>query len=255
MRATEFVRSYIDAWNHSDAKGVAEHLATNGTYYDIPTHSQFSKNELVTSLTDFFALDDHHYQLCNEVLSNERTIAFQYKMTSPNNSRQDWLGAEFILLENNGALSITDYYDFHESIRSSSVTSDKVSLPKYAKSGLNPHQIENYKRKLVRLMEEERVYLDSDMTLPKLAVMVDCSVNHLSQAVNSGFQMSFFDFLNSYRIKEAKSILIHQDSLSQSILDVSFAVGFNSNSAFYSAFKNATGQTPAQFRRKTTPEN
>ena len=63
--------------------------------------------------------------------------------------------------------------------------------------------------------------------------------------------MSFFDFLNSYRIREAKSMLIHQDSLSQSILDVSFAVGFNSNSAFYAAFKNATGQTPAQFRRKT----
>jgi AraC-like DNA-binding protein len=124
-------------------------------------------------------------------------------------------------------------------------------LPKYAKSGLNSHQIEDYKKKLVRLMEEERVYLDSDMTLPKLALMVDCSVNHLSQAVNSGFKMSFFDFLNSYRIREAKSMLIHQDSLSQSILDVSFAVGFNSNSAFYAAFKNATGQTPAQFRRKT----
>ena len=251
MHATEFVQSYIDAWNHSDAKGVAEHLATNGTYYDIPTHSQFSKNELVANLVDFFASGDHHYQLCNEVLSNDRTIAFQYKMTSPNNSRQDWLGAEFILLENDGALSITDYYDSHQSIRSSLLVSDRASLPKYAKSGLNSHQIEDYKKKLVRLMEEERVYLDSDMTLPKLALMVDCSVNHLSQAVNSGFKMSFFDFLNSYRIREAKSMLIHQDSLSQSILDVSFAVGFNSNSAFYAAFKNATGQTPAQFRRKT----
>ena len=251
MHATEFVQSYIDAWNHSDAKGVAEHLATNGTYYDIPSHSHFSKNELVSNLVDFFASGDHHYQLCNEVLSNDRTIAFQYKMTSPNNSHQDWLGAEFILLENDGAVSITDYYDSHQSIRSSSLVSDRASLPKYAKSGLNSHQIEDYKKKLVRLMEEERVYLDSDMTLPKLALMVDCSVNHLSQAVNSGFKMSFFDFLNSYRIREAKSMLIHQDSLSQSILDVSFAVGFNSNSAFYAAFKNATGQTPAQFRRKT----
>ena len=51
------------------------------------------------------------------------------------------------------------------------------------------------------------------------------------------------------RIAEAKSILLRHDAISQSILDVSFAVGFNSNSAFYAAFKKATGQTPAQFRR------
>lgn len=83
--------------------------------------------------------------------------------------------------------------------------------------------------------------------------MVNCSVNHLSQAVNSGFNMSFFDFLNSYRIEEAKTILLRCDAMSQSILDVSFAVGFNSNSAFYAAFKKATGQTPAQFRRAVEP--
>ena len=255
MRATEFVHSYIDAWNHCDAKGVAEHLVTNGTYYDIPTHSQFSKNELVSNLIDFFASGDHHYQLCNEILSNDRTIAFQYKMTPQKDSRRDWLGAEFILLQNDGAFSITDYYDFHQSSRSSSLAFDKVSSSKYAKSGLNLDQIEVYKKKLVSLMEEERVYLDSDITLPKLAAMVDCSVNHLSQTVNSGFQMSFFDFLNSYRIREAKSILVCKDSLPQSILDVSFTVGFNSNSAFYAAFKSATGQTPAQFRLQSIPEN
>ena len=102
-------------------------------------------------------------------------------------------------------------------------------------------------------MDKHKAYLDPDLTLPRLAAMVDCSVNHLSQAVNSGFKMSFFDFLNSYRITEAKTILLRHDAVSQSILDVSFAVGFNSNSAFYAAFKKATGQTPAQFRRSLHP--
>ena len=36
MQTVEFVRSYFDAWNHSDARGVAEHLAINGTYIDVP---------------------------------------------------------------------------------------------------------------------------------------------------------------------------------------------------------------------------
>jgi AraC-like DNA-binding protein len=84
---------------------------------------------------------------------------------------------------------------------------------------------------------------------------VKCSVNHLSQAVNSGFGMSFFDFLNSYRIEEAKTMLSQCDPRSQAILDVSFAVGFNSNSAFYAAFKKATGQTPAQYRRAFSPSS
>jgi AraC-like DNA-binding protein len=99
-------------------------------------------------------------------------------------------------------------------------------------------------------MGMDKVYLESELTMPKLADLVNCSVNHLSQAVNSGFGMSFFDFINSYRIEEAKLMLQHNDSQAQAILDVSFAVGFNSNSAFYAAFKKSTGQTPAQFRRR-----
>ena len=55
-------------------------------------------------------------------------------------------------------------------------------------------------------MDHEKLYLEPDLTLPILAKRVDCSVNHLSQVVNAGFSMSFFDFLNSYRVQEAKII-------------------------------------------------
>ncbi|MCZ6832077.1 MAG: AraC family transcriptional regulator [Gammaproteobacteria bacterium] len=98
-------------------------------------------------------------------------------------------------------------------------------------------------------MDDGKVYLEPDLTMLKLAALVACSVNQLSQAVNSGFGMSFFDFLNSYRIKEAKVMLSQTGQPTQAMLDVSFAVGFNSNSAFYAAFRKATGQTPAQYRR------
>ncbi len=253
MRATDFVHSYFDAWNHSDAEGVAEHLAKNGTYCDIPYHQQLSRDELVADLVDFFASEQRRYELTGEVLSSSSTIAFQYKMSSANPKVPDWWGAEFISLKGDGALRITDYYDpTHSTTTLAMVRSDMPSA-KYAKSGLDHQQIEIYKKRLTTLMSQDKVFLDPDITLPKLAAMVDCSVNHLSQAVNSGFNMSFFDFLNSYRIDEAKNILLRCDAMSQSILDVSFAVGFNSNSAFYAAFKKATGQTPAQFRRAVDP--
>ena len=249
MRAIDFVDSYFDAWNHSDAKGVADHLAKNGTYCDIPTHQQFSRDELIANLAGFFASEDRRYELTSEVLCSDNAIAFQYKMSSTTTKSDSWSGAEFIALKGDGAVRITDYYDPMHSVSLLAAVTDDIGAPKYAKSGLDDRQLESYKEQLSDLMSLHKVYLDPDLTLPRLAAMVDCSVNHLSQAVNSGFKMSFFDFLNSYRIAEAKSILLRHDVISQSILDVSFAVGFNSNSAFYAAFKKATGQTPAQFRR------
>jgi AraC-like DNA-binding protein len=80
-------------------------------------------------------------------------------------------------------------------------------------------------------------------------VAVDCSVNHLSQVINSGFGVSFFDYLNQYRIEHAKELLTTLDGQSNAILNIAFTVGFNSNSAFYAAFKKYVGQTPAQYRR------
>ena len=98
-------------------------------------------------------------------------------------------------------------------------------------------------------MKSDQLYVHSDMTLPKLADAVGCSVNHLSQVINAGFGMSFFDYLNHFRIEHAKQLLVRPDGQSNAVLNVAFSVGFNSNSAFYAAFKKCVGQTPAQFRR------
>ena len=98
-------------------------------------------------------------------------------------------------------------------------------------------------------MQSQQAFLRSDLTLPKLAEAVDCSVNHLSQVINSGFGTSFFDYLNQHRIERARELLTKLDGRSNAILNIAFTVGFNSNSAFYAAFKKCVGQTPAQYRR------
>lgn len=250
MHATEFVHSYIDAWNHSDAEGVAEHLVKNGTYCDMAQHTQTSRDGLVENLLRLFAREHHRYQLLGEILANDNSIAFQYQSTPLDGSTEEgWFGAEFMTIKGDGAIKIADYYDPMHTVKSPSTAGNGAPALKYAKSGLSSTQMEKYTGQLSELMDMDKVYLESELTMPKLAEMMHCSVNHLSQAVNSGFGVSFFDFLNSYRIKEAKSMLSDHDPQAQAILDVSFAVGFNSNSAFYAAFKKSTGQTPAQYRR------
>ena len=257
MHPTRFVESYFDAWNHHDPKGVADHLAADGIYCDIPENAQRSHDELITNLTQFFSNDRHRYELIGEILSSGNTIAFQYQ-TCPLNefgqAEQTPLvnGAEFIVLNGDAAITITDYYDVPGIVRPAKLarlTSEQTQKSKYAKSGLNAKQLLNYKNRLDEIMLDQKAYLRSDLTLPKLASAVGCSVNHLSQVINAGFEMSFFDYLNQHRIRHAKKLLGALDDRNGAILNIAFTVGFNSNSAFYAAFKKCVGQTPAQFRR------
>jgi AraC-like DNA-binding protein len=257
MRATEFVESYFDAWNHWDPQGVADHLAAGGIYCDVPEHAQRSHDELVTRLTDFFSESRHRYELIGDVLKGRNTIAFQYKVCpleniERSNSPNAYRGAEFITLHGDAAITITDFYDIPGVGQASIVpqlTPDKAPEHKYAKSGLRYEQLQDYKHRLEGIMQSQQLFLRSDLTLPKLAQTVGCSVNHLSQVINSGFGMSFFDYLNRHRIDYAKELLATSDRVSGAILNIAFAVGFNSNSAFYAAFKKRVGQTPAQYRR------
>lgn len=245
MRAAEFVESYFDAWNHRDPKGIADHLSADGVYRDMPENIQSSHDDLIISLRDFFSKFRHRYELVGEFLKGENTIAFQYRMFPFENDLKSekpiyYHGAEFIKLRGDAAMVITDYYD----------TAIKAQVHKYAKSGLASDQILKHKQRLDQVMRLQKQYLSPDLTLPKLAQAVGCSVNHLSQVINSGFDTSFFDYLSRYRIEYAKKLLTQLDGQSNAILQIAFNVGFNSNSAFYSAFKKHVGITPAQYRQR-----
>ena len=240
MRAIEFVESYFDAWNHHDPKAIAGHLSAGGFYFDVPEHSQRSADDLVIYLEDYFANYRHHYELIGEILKNGNAISFQYRIFGLESDREhempiSYRGAEFITFNGDAAMTIADYYDIPS----------KKQVHKYAKSGLTSDQLLKYKRQLDQIMRSQQAYLSPDLTLPKLASIVGCSVNHLSQVINSGFGTSFFDYLNRYRIEHARELLANLDSQSTAILNIAFTVGFNSNSAFYSAFKKRVGLTPA----------
>lgn len=257
MRTAQFVESYFDAWNHCDSQGVADHLTADGIYCDVPQNEQRSHDELVSFLNDFFSRYRHRYELIGDIMKGTDTIAFQYKVYPQGESVEScsptaYRGAEFMTLHGDAAMTITDYYDIPGTGRMATpgqLTSREIQAHKYAKSGLSDQQMHDYKSRLVDIMQTQKLYLNPDLTLPRLAKSVNCSVNHLSQVLNSGFGMSFFDYLNQFRIEYAKQLLGQRDDRKSAILNVAFAVGFNSNSAFYAAFKKRVGQTPAQYRR------
>ncbi|WP_128548533.1 helix-turn-helix domain-containing protein [Larkinella soli] len=123
---------------------------------------------------------------------------------------------------------------------------------KYEKSALSDELEENLLGKLTSLLDTEKPFLESDLSLPRLAQRLNTSPHHLSQLINDRLGQSFFDLLATYRVREAQRLLQHPDSVNLKIDEIAERVGYNSTSAFHTAFKRLTGQTPAQFRAAAT---
>jgi AraC-like DNA-binding protein len=101
-------------------------------------------------------------------------------------------------------------------------------------------------------MEEQQLYKDSSLTLPKAAKALMVSAHLLSAAINKKSGQNFSDFINSRRVKEATRLLATRESFHQKIAAIAFEIGFHSLSAFNASFKKITGVTPSEFRRRYT---
>jgi AraC-like DNA-binding protein len=104
--------------------------------------------------------------------------------------------------------------------------------------------------KLLHLVEEEKLFLDPDLTLRDLSQKLRIHYNHLSQIINERFGLSYNDFINKYRIEEAKRKLADPEERESSILDILLSAGFYSKSVFNAAFKKFEGTTPSEYRKK-----
>ena len=97
------------------------------------------------------------------------------------------------------------------------------------------------------LMQQDRIYEDDGLTLPKLAKKLQITSHQLSELVNVRLGKGFSRYLREQRIEAAKIVLLAQPTAS--ILSVGLGVGFTSQSSFYEAFREIEGMTPGQFRK------
>lgn len=104
---------------------------------------------------------------------------------------------------------------------------------------------------LTQLMVDKRIYADPNITVEKLADAANITPKILSRTIKYTLHLNFYEFINRYRIDEAKRLLSEQGSADKSISEIYHQVGFNSKSVFNTYFKRAEGITPSQFREKT----
>jgi AraC-like DNA-binding protein len=121
-------------------------------------------------------------------------------------------------------------------------------VEKYKSSTLTATKMQLIKKQLCDQMLNNELFLDSELTIKEVALTLDCSPRDLSRVINEQLEMTFLEFVNSYRVEYAKKTLIKKTRMT--ILDIAMAVGFNSKSTFYSAFKKYTGTSPTEFKNE-----
>ncbi len=120
-------------------------------------------------------------------------------------------------------------------------------------SGLPTNFAQELQVQLIALMENNKPYLNADLQLDDIAQMIDISRHHASQLINDYCHQNFYEFINRYRVEEAKKMLSDTDS-DHGIEDVAFQCGFNNRVSFYRTFKKFEGLSPTEFRNELLVE-
>ncbi len=121
-------------------------------------------------------------------------------------------------------------------------------LPKYVSSALSDEHVKELYDSLLGYMNNIKPFLDSNLMLIDLAEAMQLPAREMSRVINQMAEVNFLDFVNDYRLREAKKML--RENQSMNVLDIAMSCGFNSKSAFYQAFKKSTNMTPTVYRTK-----
>ena len=124
----------------------------------------------------------------------------------------------------------------------------EVVAMRYASSTLKNLDTQKLNDQLIQILKMQKAYRDPELSLSGMASQLGISNHQLSELINSHHGQGFSQLVREYRVADAKTQLIEQPKAS--VLSIGLDVGFSSQSNFYTAFKEITGETPGQFRKR-----
>jgi AraC-like DNA-binding protein len=118
---------------------------------------------------------------------------------------------------------------------------------KYSRSGLSEDTATQLHKTLIELMEREKPFKESGLTLAELARRLNTVPNYLSQVINEKEGKNFFDYINTLRVEEFKKIASGPEGKKYTLLGMAYDCGFNSKSSFNKYFRKVTGVSPSEY--------
>ncbi|WP_133672399.1 helix-turn-helix domain-containing protein [Maribacter caenipelagi] len=119
---------------------------------------------------------------------------------------------------------------------------------KYKNSSLTENMSIRVKDQLLDALINDKIYLDNNLTLIKLAKKINVDRYSLSQVINQELDKNFYELINDYRISEAVRIIASKPK--KQVVDLIYECGFNNKVSFYKAFKKRMQMTPKEYIEK-----
>lgn len=99
-------------------------------------------------------------------------------------------------------------------------------------------------------MEQQKHYLKHNLNIEEFSKRIDLPIKDVSLVINKHYGTNFFEFINKYRVEEAKRLLVDPNYADKTILDILLQAGFNSKSAFHRFFNRLVGMSPSEYRKQ-----
>ena len=106
-----------------------------------------------------------------------------------------------------------------------------------------------------KAIHEDKLFLESNINLERFAEQIGLKPRDISAILKMHYQSNFFEFINRYRVEEAKRLLVLPELKDETILEIIYKSGFNSPSAFHRFFKRMVGVTPTEYRQRGDTPN
>ncbi len=123
---------------------------------------------------------------------------------------------------------------------------------KYSSKKIDSGEVDKLTVKLNKLMNEEKIYKNANLKLKELSKELEVTPHKLSQLLNDNMGKSFAQYINQFKIEEAKKLL--RENKSFTLEAIGYESGFSSKSSFYATFKKMVGKTPSEYKTSILKE-
>lgn len=131
-------------------------------------------------------------------------------------------------------------YSKYQDIKDNPKSKNKITL--------KDDELTELEVKIITGFSKKAIYQDSEISLAKMAKLLNIPAYKLSITINEKMKTSFYDLINSKRIDASLGLL--KSNKGFTIEAIALEVGFKSKSTFYRAFKKHKGITPSDYLSK-----